>query len=100
MHAVRRPWFDKVSTSEGLPPAIMTALAQDRADNLWLGNNNGLFVRRADSQRFVRPEHPAGKVATVLEKRLLRAGTKRQGGAGIGDRRAHLHGHGRHSDCP
>ena len=39
---------------------------QDRAGNLWLGNNNGLFVRQAGSSHFVRPEHPAGTVATVV----------------------------------
>lgn len=36
------PWFDKVSNSEGLPPAIVTALAQDRQGLLWVGTMVGL----------------------------------------------------------
>lgn len=28
------PWFDKVSSNKGLPPSIITALAQDRQDLL------------------------------------------------------------------
>ncbi|MEO7200843.1 MAG: two-component regulator propeller domain-containing protein, partial [Dokdonella sp.] len=36
------PWFDKVSSSEGLPPAIVTALAQDRQGLLWIGTMVGL----------------------------------------------------------
>ncbi|MEO6926481.1 MAG: diguanylate cyclase [Rhodanobacter sp.] len=36
------PWFDKVSSAEGLPPAIVTALAQDRQGLLWIGTMVGL----------------------------------------------------------
>ena len=36
------PWFDKVSSAEGLPPAIITALAQDRQGLLWIGTMVGL----------------------------------------------------------
>ena len=46
------------------------SVMQDRGGNLWLGNNNGLFVRRAGTTTFVRPEHPAGTVATVLANQI------------------------------
>ncbi|CAM5275068.1 hypothetical protein RLIN73S_01061 [Rhodanobacter lindaniclasticus] len=36
------PWFDKVSSAEGFPPAIVTALAQDRQGLLWAGTMVGL----------------------------------------------------------
>jgi len=36
------PWFDKVSSTEGLPPSIVTALAQDRHNLLWVGTMVGL----------------------------------------------------------
>ncbi len=36
------PWFDKVSNAEGLPPAIVTAVAQDRHGLLWIGTMVGL----------------------------------------------------------
>jgi len=36
------PWFDRVSTAEGLPPSIVTALAQDRQGLLWIGTMVGL----------------------------------------------------------
>lgn len=43
---------------------------QDRAGNLWLGNDKGLFVRYAGSQDFVRPNHPAGVVDKVLHDEI------------------------------
>lgn len=39
---------------------------QDRSGNLWLGNDNGLFVRYAGRHDFVRPDHPAGVVDRLL----------------------------------
>jgi diguanylate cyclase (GGDEF)-like protein len=39
---------------------------QDRAGDVWLGSNNGLFVRYAGSQAFVRPARPKGNVDTIL----------------------------------
>lgn len=36
------PWFDKVSSAEGLPPSIVTALAQDQRGLLWVGTMVGL----------------------------------------------------------
>ena len=36
------PWFDKVTSAEGLPPSIITALAQDRRGLLWVGTMVGL----------------------------------------------------------
>ncbi len=42
------------------------ALYQDRAGNVWLGNDHGFFVRCAGKRDFVRPPHPAGTVNQVL----------------------------------
>jgi len=46
------------------------AVYQDRAGNLWLGNDKGLFVRYAGRKDFVRPEHPAGVVDQVLHDEI------------------------------
>ena len=46
------------------------AVYQDRAGNVWLGNNNGLFVRRAGQRSFVRPDRPAGVVNQVLRDEI------------------------------
>lgn len=43
---------------------------QDRAGNLWLGNNKGLFVRYAGRRDFERPNHPAGLVDRVLHDEI------------------------------
>ncbi len=58
-----------VATGSGTAPRDFTVM-QDRAGNLWLGNNNGLFVRHAGSDRFVRPSYPSGTVTTVLENQI------------------------------
>ena len=58
-----------VDTGSDAAPRDFTVM-QDRAGNLWLGNNHGLFVRRANSQHFVRPPYPAGTIATVLENQI------------------------------
>ncbi len=58
-----------VATGRETAPRNFTVM-QDRAGSLWLGNNNGLFVRRAGSDRFVRPPYPSGTVATVLENQI------------------------------
>ncbi|BFI95955.1 MAG: ligand-binding sensor domain-containing diguanylate cyclase [Rhodanobacter sp.] len=42
------------------------AVYQDRAGNVWLGNDNGLFVRYAGKRDFVRPTYPAGTIGEVL----------------------------------
>ncbi|WP_329740568.1 diguanylate cyclase [Dyella sp. A6] len=57
---------------------------QDRAGNLWLGNNRGLFVRRAGSTRFVRPPHPAGAVDTVLDDEIWAIREDREGRLWVG----------------
>ncbi len=36
------PWFDTVSSAEGMPPAIVTALAQDHRGLIWVGTMVGL----------------------------------------------------------
>lgn len=39
------------------------SVLQDRDGNLWLGNNNGLFVRRHGTHAFERAPRPAGNAA-------------------------------------
>lgn len=46
------------------------AVLQDRAGNLWLGNNNGLFVRPAGRNTFERPAQPGGLVGDVLHDQI------------------------------
>lgn len=43
---------------------------QDRAGNLWLGNNNGLFVRRAGSKTFVHETSSDTDANTVLTDQI------------------------------
>jgi diguanylate cyclase (GGDEF)-like protein len=58
-----------VDTGPGTAPRNFSVM-QDRKGNLWLGNNNGLFVRYAGSSGFVRPKHPDGIVDTVLTNQI------------------------------
>ncbi len=51
-----------VPTGPGTSPRSFSVL-QDRAGNLWLGNNNGLFVRRRGTHAFERAPRPAGNGA-------------------------------------
>lgn len=45
-----------VPLSQGMSPRSFGVL-QDRAGNLWVGNNNGLFVRHNGEALFSRPPH-------------------------------------------
>jgi ligand-binding sensor domain-containing protein len=59
-----------VDTGSDTAPRNFSVM-QDRAGNLWLGNNEGLFVRHAGSDRFERPAPPGDAVvATVLENQI------------------------------
>ena len=76
------------------------SVMQDRAGDLWLGNDNGLFVRRAGSKGFVRPKNPGDTAAAVLQNQIwaihedsagrLWAGSG-QAGAAYRDRDGHWH---------
>lgn len=59
----------KIKTGVDIAPRNFSVM-QDRAGNLWLGNNNGLFIRYAGSATFVRPEHLAGIAAKVLSDQI------------------------------
>jgi diguanylate cyclase (GGDEF)-like protein len=60
----------QVDTGSGTAPRNFSVM-QDRAGNLWLGNNNGLFVRRAGTDHFERPASPAdATAATVLTNQI------------------------------
>ena len=59
-----------IDTGRETAPRNFTVM-QDRAGNLWLGNDHGLFVRRAGSNLFERPPAPADKIAaTVLQNQI------------------------------
>lgn len=63
---------DRISTIATGPQTSQRnfTVYQDRAGNLWLGNNNGLFVRYAGSNGFVRPAHPDGVIDQVLRDQI------------------------------
>lgn len=55
------------------------SVMQDRHGNLWLGNNNGLFVRLAGTDAFVRPAAPDTLAATVLRNQIWAIMQDREG---------------------
>lgn len=57
---------------------------EDREGNVWLGNNNGLFVRAAGSKTFVRPPHPQGNIDTILKDGIWSVYEDREGRVWIG----------------
>ncbi|MEO6800039.1 MAG: diguanylate cyclase [Rhodanobacter sp.] len=88
-----------VSTGSEAAPRDFSVM-QDRAGNLWLGNDNGLFVRRVGNKDFVRPAHPGGDAGAVLDNQIwaihedsdgrLWVGSG-QAGAAYRDRDGHWH---------
>lgn len=66
---LRTNHIETVPTGPQTDPRNFTAF-QDRAGNLWLGNDKGLFVRRAGQPDFVRPPHPAGVIDQVLHDEI------------------------------
>lgn len=58
-----------VPTGDAASPRNFSVL-QDRQGDLWLGNNNGLFVRRVGSRRFVRPATPDPLASAVLASQI------------------------------
>jgi len=58
-----------VATGAGTAPRNFSVL-QDRAGNLWLGNDRGLFVRRAGESAFRRPTATDATVSTVLHNQI------------------------------
>jgi ligand-binding sensor domain-containing protein len=67
-----------LQTGPAISPRTFSVL-QDRAGNLWLGNDNGLFVRRTGSDRFVRPATPDDVVSTVLHNQIWAIHEDREG---------------------
>jgi diguanylate cyclase (GGDEF)-like protein len=61
--------IETIATGPGIDPRNF-AIYQDRAGNLWLGNNKGLFVRYAGRHDFERPNHPAGVIDQVLHDEI------------------------------
>lgn len=86
-----------VDTGSAPSPRNFSVL-QDHAGNLWLGNNNGLFVRRANSKTFVRPPRPEGAIDTVLNDGIWALHEDREGRLWVGSTQAgavyrHADGH-------
>jgi diguanylate cyclase (GGDEF)-like protein len=59
----------RMDTGAGTSPRNFSVL-QDNAGNLWLGNNNGLFVRRAGSDTFVAETSAEPNTSTVLHDQI------------------------------
>lgn len=59
----------QVATGPGTATRNFSVL-QDRTGNLWLGNNNGLFVRRAGTDAFVRATPSDQATTTVLTDQI------------------------------
>jgi len=66
---LRSDRIEPVNIGEQAAPRNFTVY-QDRAGNLWLGSNNGLFVRYAGQHNFVRPGHPVGVIDKVLHDEI------------------------------
>ena len=64
------------------------SVLQDRAGNLWIGNNNGLFVRSAGSSNFVRPSGAVGTAAAVLANQIWAIQEDREGRLWVGSGQA------------
>lgn len=67
-----------LKTGAAISPRTFSVL-QDRAGNLWLGSENGLFVRRTGSDKFVRPTTPDPVVSTVLQNQIWAIHEDREG---------------------
>ena len=72
-----------ISTGTGTSPRNFSVL-QDHAGNLWLGNNNGLFVRLAGTEAFVRPPRPHGDIDAVLNDGIWALREDREGRLWVG----------------
>ena len=68
----------RVDTGADAAPRNFSVM-QDRHGNLWLGNNGGLFVRRAGTDAFVRPAAPDKLAATVLDNQIWAIMQDREG---------------------
>jgi diguanylate cyclase (GGDEF)-like protein len=60
------------------------SVLQDRVGDLWLGNSKGLFVRRAGTQVFVRPDADEHNIATVLVNQVWALYEDRRGQLWVG----------------
>ena len=67
-----------VPTGTAVAPRSFSVL-QDRQGNLWLGNNNGLFVRRAGTATFDHAESPDAASAIVLHNQIWAIAEDREG---------------------
>lgn len=80
---LRTNTITQLKTGSGISPRNFSVM-QDRSGNVWLGNNNGLFVRYTGSKEFVRPSHSSGIVATVLANQIWAIHEDRAGRLWVG----------------
>jgi|GEM_PF-444236 len=87
-----------IGTEAALP---IFSIRQDRAGNLWLGSDNGLFVRQQGSDTFVREGSRNRIVGTILSNQIWALAEDRAGriwvgsgqaGAAYRDEAGHWHG--------
>lgn len=78
-----------VPTGPGTSPRNFAVL-QDREGNLWLGNNNGLFVRAAGSNAFVRAPRAAAdaEIDSALNDGIWSIHEDREGRLWVGSTQA------------
>jgi diguanylate cyclase (GGDEF)-like protein len=69
----------------GAEPSLRDfTVLQDREGDVWLGSNNGLFVRYAHSNVFIRPPRPKGHVDTILNDGVWTIYEDREGRLWVG----------------
>ncbi len=64
------------------------SVLQDRAGNVWLGNNSGLYVRPVGSANFMRPIQTDAAVALVLANQIWAIYEDREGRLWVGSGQA------------
>ncbi|MET0289201.1 MAG: diguanylate cyclase [Pseudoxanthomonas sp.] len=69
--AFERPWFDRITTQEGLPHEAVSALTQDADGVLWIGTFGGLA--RFDGHRMTVFSQPSGDPDGHLPDGYVRA---------------------------
>jgi diguanylate cyclase (GGDEF)-like protein len=69
--AFERPWFDRITTQDGLPHEAVSALAQDADGVLWIGTFGGLA--RFDGHRMTVFSQPSGDPEGKLPDGYVRA---------------------------
>ncbi len=84
---LRSERIEHIDSGASTTPRNFSVL-QDRVGNLWLGNNEGLFVRHPGTADFVRPGTRDGSVAAVLNNQIWALHEDRKGRLWVGSGQA------------